>query len=195
MRTAEVARKTTETDILVRLNVDGSGIYNIETGSGFLDHMLELFTRHGRFDIDIACKGDIFVDDHHTVEDVAIVLGAAFNEALGDKHGIRRYGDCTLPMDETLVIAAVDISGRSTLGYALEIPTEKIGIFDTELVKEFMTAFCRSLGATIHVKSLAGENSHHIVEAAFKALARALSQALAIELKYANEVPSTKGLI
>ncbi len=195
MRTSEITRKTTETEIVIRLNIDGSGKYNIETGSGFLDHMLELFTRHGRFDIDIACKGDVFVDDHHTVEDVAIVLGTVFKEALGEKQGIRRYGDSTLPMDEALVIAAVDISGRSTLGYALDIPTEKIGIFDTELVKEFMLAFSRSLGATIHLRSLAGENSHHIVEGAFKALARALSQAMAIELKYANEIPSTKGLL
>ncbi len=195
MRTAEIVRKTNETDIKLTLNIDGSGKYDINTTCGFLKHMLELFARHGRFDITLSCIGDDYVDYHHTVEDIAIVLGKAFSEALAQKKGIVRYGDCTLPMDETLVLAAVDISGREYLGYALNIPTQKIGEFDTELVKEFMCAFSRNLKASVHVRSLAGENSHHIAEAAFKALARALAKAVEIDEKYKDEVPSTKGVL
>ena len=195
MRIANTARSTEETTISLKLNLDGSGIYEIDTGCGFLDHMLELFSRHGRFDLHLACKGEVQVDYHHTVEDIAIVLGRAFSEALADRAGIGRYGAVTLPMDEALILAAVDISGRPAVGYALEIPTEKVGDFDTELVQEFLFGFARSLGASIHVRQLAGQNSHHIIEGMFKALARAMKQAVAIDAKYANEIPSTKGTI
>ncbi len=195
MRISEINRKTSETNIELSLNLDGTGKYDIDTKCGFLDHMLELFARHGRFDLNIKCVGDVHVDDHHTVEDIAICLGKAFDEALADKKGIARYGNFTLPMDEALLLAAVDISGRAALGYALEIPSQKIGTFDTELVKEFMFALSRSLGASIHLRTLTGENSHHIVEGAFKALARALAQAVKIDEKYKDEIPSTKGII
>ena len=180
----------------------------MDTGCGFLNHMLELFSRHGRFDLTLACRGDVQVDYHHTVEDIAIVLGRAFSEALGDRAGINRYGTCTLPMDEALILAAVDISGRPAVGYALEVPTEKVGDFDvecasefwlgdfdTELVEEFLLGFARSLGCAVHVRRLAGTNSHHIIEGMFKALARALKEAVAIDEKYALEIPSTKGTI
>ena len=195
MREAKITRKTGETDIELSLNLDGSGTYQVETGVGFLDHMLELFARHGNFDLTVHCEGDLNVDDHHTAEDIAIVLGRAFDEALSDRRGIARYGSCILPMDEALILSAVDISGRAALGYALEIPTEKVGTFDTELVKEFMAAFSRSLGAAVHLRQLAGENSHHIIEGAFKSLARAMRQAVAIDESSAGRIPSTKGTI
>ena len=194
-RTASAARVTDETSIELSLSPAGTGMYDIATGCGFLNHMLELFARHGRFDLTLRCRGDVQVDYHHTVEDVAIVLGRAFSEALADRAGINRYGHIILPMDEALILAAVDIGGRAAVGYALDIPTEKVGDFDTELVKEFALAFSRSLGASIHLRSLAGENSHHIIEGAFKALARALRMAVAIDEKFASEIPSTKGTI
>ena len=193
MREAKLERKTNETDIIIRIDLDGSGLYDIDTGCGFLNHMLELFTRHGNFDIDLRCKGDTEVDDHHTVEDVGIVLGQAMLAALGDKRGINRYGSVTLPMDEALIVAAVDLSGRAALGYALEVPTVKIGNFDTELVREFMEAMSRNLGAAIHVRQLAGLNSHHIIEGAFKALARALREAVALDERNSGRLPTTKG--
>ena len=195
MREAKITRKTGETDISLSLNLDGSGKYDVSTGVGFLDHMLELFARHGNFDLSVQCTGDVYVDDHHTAEDVAIVLGRAFDEALGDRRGICRYGSFILPMDEALILSAVDISGRPALGYALEIPTEKVGSFDTELVKEFMAAFSRALGAAVHVRQLAGENSHHIIEGAFKSLARSMRQAVALDTQNADRIPSTKGTI
>ena len=195
MRIVTLERKTAETDIQLTLNLDGIGSYEIDTGCGFLNHMLELFTRHGRFGLKLVCRGDTHVDDHHTVEDIAIVLGRAFSEALGDRAGIRRYGSCILPMDEALILAAVDISGRAAVGDALAIPTEKVGTFDTELVHEFLLGFTRSLGCAVHVRQLAGENSHHIIEGAFKALARALAEAVSIDAAHADEIPSTKGTI
>ncbi len=195
MRESAITRKTGETDIELRLRLDGSGSYQISTGVGFLDHMLELFARHGNFDLELKCVGDVHVDGHHTAEDVAIVLGRAFDEALGDRRGISRYGSAILPMDEALILAAVDISGRGTLGYALEIPSPRVGDFDTELTKEFMAALARSLGAAVHLRQLAGENSHHIIEGAFKALARALRQAVAVDAENADRIPSTKGTI
>ena len=195
MRKAEIKRKTAETDIELRLDLDGSGKYQVSTGVGFLDHMLELFARHGNFDLELKCTGDLHVDGHHTAEDVAIALGRAFGEALGERRGINRYGSCILPMDEALILAAVDISGRGVLGYALEIPSPRVGDFDTELTKEFMAAFARSLGAAVHLRQLAGENSHHIIEGAFKALARAMRQAVAVDAENAERIPSTKGTI
>jgi len=195
MREAQITRNTKETQITLTLNLDGSGTYSIDTGCGFLDHMLELFAAHGSFDLTVTCKGDTKVDYHHTVEDVSIVLGKAFDQALGDRAGITRYGSMILPMDEALILAAVDISGRAALGYALEIPAQKVGDFDTDLVKEFMTPFSRALGAAVHVKQFAGENSHHIIEGAFKALARALKAAVAIDQRMNGRIPSTKGLI
>ena len=195
MRTAQIARNTNETKILLSINLDGRGEYDNKTGVGFLDHMLDLFARHGRFDLRVKCEGDTWVDDHHTVEDVGIALGTAMREALGDMKGIVRYGSMILPMDESLVLCAVDISGRSTLGWKMEIPSQKVGTFDTELVKEFWLAFSRALGATIHFQQLAGENSHHIIEAMFKGAGRALSQAAAIDLRFADEIPSTKGIL
>ncbi|MEF9969350.1 MAG: imidazoleglycerol-phosphate dehydratase HisB [Ruthenibacterium sp.] len=195
IRTATAARATDETSISLTLNLDGSGIYDIDTGCGFLNHMLELFTRHGRFDLTLSCRGDVQVDYHHTAEDVAIVLGRAFGEALGDRAGIGRYGEATVPMDEALILAAVDICGRASVGYALQIPTEKVGDFDTELVSEFLYGFARALGASVHVHQFAGSNSHHIVEGCFKALARAMRQAVAIDAAFALEIPSTKGTI
>jgi len=195
MRTAEIIRKTAETDIQLSLNLDGSGAGTIDTGCGFLDHMLTLFARHGRFDLNIKCKGDIYVDDHHTVEDIGICLGSAFNEALGDKKGINRYGNQILPMDESLILTAVDISGRAYLGYDLQIPTEKVGTFDTELVKEFWLGFTRKAECTLHIKQLAGENSHHIIEGAFKSAARSLRMAVSLDAQFADEIPSTKGVL
>lgn len=195
MRIAEIKRDTTETKIFLRLNIDGSGKSSISTGCGFLDHMLNLFARHGRFDLDITCDGDTEVDYHHTAEDVAICLGEAFAQAIGKKKGIKRYGDIILPMDESLILCAVDISGRGMLCYGLEIPTEKVGDFDTELVKEFYIAFARKADITLHIKSLAGENSHHIIEGSFKALGRCLSSACAVDEKYKDEIPSTKGVL
>lgn len=195
MRSAKIDRKTAETDIILSLSLDGSGEYQVDTGVGFLDHMLALFARHGGFDLKVRCTGDVHVDAHHTAEDIAIVLGRAFDEALGDRRGINRYGSAILPMDEALILTAVDISGRACLGYALAIPAEKIGGFDTELVEEFMAAFCRALGASVHLRQLAGTNSHHIVEGAFKGLARALKEAVTIDKKNAGKIPSTKGTI
>ncbi len=195
MRTSDISRVTGETDIRLSLDLDGSGTSEIDTGVGFLDHMLTLFARHARFDLYVKAKGDVYVDDHHTVEDVGIVLGQAFAEAVGDKKGIVRFGDCALPMDEALILCAVDISGRDYLGYSLEIPTEKVGTFDTELAEEFWLSFARNARITLHLKQLAGSNSHHIIEGAFKAAARALRQAVSIDSAYANEVPSTKGLL
>ena len=195
MRTAQIKRKTAETDICLSLNLDGSGVSNIQTGCGFLNHMLTLFAKHGRFDLDVTCHGDIDVDDHHTVEDIGIALGDAFAQALGEKRGIIRYGDIMLPMDEALILCAVDISGRSCLCYDLQIPTEKVGTFDTELTEEFYQGFTRRAGLTLHIRQLAGTNSHHIIEGSFKAVARVLRAAVAIDAAYANEIPSTKGVL
>lgn len=195
MRRAEIKRKTNETDICLSLNLDGNGQGKIETGCGFLDHMLTLFSRHARFDLDVGCVGDTNVDYHHTVEDIAIVLGKAFNEALGDKKGICRYGDIILPMDEALILCAVDISGRGESYYDLKIPAYRVGDFDTELTEEFLRAFARDAGITLHVKQLAGSNSHHIIEGAFKALARALNKAVAVNPCFKDEIPSTKGVL
>lgn len=195
MRTAEIRRQTAETDIVLTLDLDGSGRSEVDTGVGFLDHMLTLFARHGRMDLSVNVRGDNYVDDHHTVEDTGIALGQAFAEALGDKRGIYRYGSCTLPMDEALIMTAVDLSGRAHLSYGLEIPTEKVGSFDTELTEEFWLGFIRNAGATLHIRQLAGTNSHHIIEGAFKSAARSLRQAVAIEKEYADEIPSTKGLL
>ena len=195
MRTSTIIRRTAETDIRLELNLDGSGKSEIDTGCGFLNHMLTLFARHGRFDLTVKCVGDIDVDDHHTVEDIGICLGMAFAEALGDMGGIVRYGHTILPMDEALILTAVDISGRCHLGYALDIPTQKIGTFDTELVKEFWLAFVRRANCTLHIRKLAGENSHHIVEGMFKAAARTFRAACAIDESLNGEIPSTKGVL
>jgi imidazoleglycerol-phosphate dehydratase len=195
MRTYEITRTTAETDISLSLNLDGTGKSAIDTGCGFLNHMLTLFASHGRFDLNVTCKGDIDVDDHHTVEDIGICLGEAFRQSLGDKKGIFRYGQMILPMDEALIMTAVDISGRSYLGYGLEIPTEKVGTFDTELVKEFFLGFTRKAELTLHIRQLAGTNSHHIIEGCFKSVARALRQAAAIDETRKDEIPSTKGVL
>ena len=193
MRTFEISRKTAETDIILSLNLDGTGKSSIDTGCGFLNHMLTLFAAHGKFDLRVKCVGDTDVDDHHSVEDIGICLGQAFQNALGDKRGITRYGSFLLPMDEALILSAVDISGRSCLCYDLEIPTEKIGTFDTELVEEFFLAFTRCCPMSLHLKQLAGKNSHHIVEGTFKSVARALKAAVALD--GSNEIPSTKGVL
>ena len=195
MRTAELARKTAETDIRLTLDLDGSGRSEIDSGCGFLDHMLTLFARHGRFDLTLQCDGDTNVDYHHTTEDIGIVLGQAFAQALGDKRGIRRYGSMLLPMDDALILCGVDLSGRESHGYELDIPTEKVGDFDTELTKEFFYGFVRSAAATLHLRQLAGENSHHIIEGAFKAFGRAMKEAVAIDEAYRDEIPSTKGML
>lgn len=195
MRNATIQRTTTETDISLSLELDGTGRYDIQTGCGFLDHMLQLFARHGRFDLTIRCKGDTWVDYHHTVEDVGICLGQAFRQALGEMRGIARYGNFLLPMDESLVLCAVDLSGRAALGWGMELPAAKVGDFDTELCKEFWLAFVRSCPCSLHAKQLAGENTHHLIEAAFKGLARALAQAVAIQPGQEGEIPSTKGLL
>ena len=195
MRTASITRNTAETQISLRLSLDGRGVQEIDTGVGFLDHMLTIFAAHGHFDLAVTCKGDTNVDDHHSVEDVGIALGQALRQALGDKRGVRRYGSMLLPMDEALVLCAVDLSGRSCLRYGLEIPTEKVGTFDTELVEEFFLALCREAGLTLHLKQLDGTNSHHIIEAAFKAFGRALHDAASIDPAAADAVPSTKGVL
>ena len=195
MRVAQIQRKTAETDISLKLVLDGSGVSDIATGCGFLDHMLTLFAKHGRFDLTLRCQGDTWVDDHHTVEDVGIALGQAFTQALGDKRGIYRYGDTTLAMDESLILTAVDISGRACLGYALNIPTQKVGTFDTELTEEFFLGFVRNSLMTLHIRQLAGTNSHHIIEGTFKSVARSLRKAVAIDTAFANDVPSTKGVL
>ena len=195
MRTSEIIRRTAETDIRLFLNLDGTGKADIDSGCGFMNHMLTLFARHGRFDLTVKCVGDTDVDDHHTVEDIGICLGMAFAEALADMAGIFRYGSVTLPMDEALILCAVDVSGRSHLGYGLDIPTQKIGTFDTELVQEFWLGFVRKAGVTLHFQQLAGENSHHIVEGAFKAVARSFRAACAIDTSLNGEIPSTKGVL
>ena len=195
MRMANISRRTAETDITLKLNLDGTGACDIDTGVGFLDHMLTLFAAHGRFDLTVKCEGDTEVDDHHTVEDVGICLGQAFATALGDKRGICRYGDKILPMDEALILTAADLSGRAYLGYALEIPTEKVGTFDTELVKEFFLAFVRCAAVTLHIRQMAGENSHHIIEGTFKSVARTLRAAVAVDEKCRDAIPSTKGVL
>ncbi len=195
MRKSEIKRKTGETDIVLTIDLDGAGKSDVCTGCGFLDHMLELFSRHGRFDLSVSCTGDTNVDYHHTVEDVGICLGKAFSEALGDRRGITRYASIAMPMDEALTLAAADISGRGVLGYALEIPTEKVGDFDCELACEFFSAFVREGGITLHLRSLAGENSHHIIESAFKGAAVALRHAVRIDSEHADDLPSTKGVL
>lgn len=195
MREVQIVRKTNETNIRLNLNLDGTGESNINSGVGFLDHMLTLFARHGRFDLHLSCDGDTYVDDHHTVEDIGIALGQAFTQALGDKRGIIRYGSFILPMDETLILCAVDISGRSYLNFDLHIPTQKVGTFDTELAEEFFLGFVRNANLTLHIKQLEGKNSHHIIEGAFKAFGRTMKQAVAIDDQFKNEIPSTKGVL
>lgn len=195
MRFSEIKRKTAETDIALSLDLDGSGKSEIDTGCGFLNHMLTLFAKHGRFDLNVKCVGDIDVDYHHTVEDIGIVLGQAFNESLGDKKGIIRYGSMLLPMDETLILSAVDLSGRACLRYDVNIPTAKVGDFDTELVKEFWLGFVRTNPCALHIKMLDGENSHHIIEGMFKSVSRSLKDAVKIDKDFADEIPSTKGVL
>lgn len=195
MRTANITRDTAETKINISLTLDGAGKYDCKTGCGFLDHMLELLTRHGRFDLSVRCEGDTHIDYHHTAEDIGIALGQAFTACLGDKRGIVRYGSFLLPMDEALVLVALDISGRSHLEWALSIPTEKVGDFDTELVREFMLGLTRTMGLTLHLRQISGENSHHIIEAAFKGLGRALAMAVAVDARFPTEIPSTKGIL
>lgn len=193
MRTSTICRQTAETNIELQLNLDGTGVSSIDTGCGFMDHMLTLFAAHGGYDLTVKCKGDIQVDDHHTVEDIGICLGLAFAEAIGDKRGIVRYGEKTLPMDESLIFSAVDISGRSYLAYNLAIPTAKVGSFDTELCEEFWLAFVRKAEMTLHIRQLAGTNSHHIIEGCFKSVARSLAMATA--LGNTDQIPSTKGVL
>lgn len=195
MRVSEITRKTGETDIYVKLNLDGTGVSEIASGCGFLDHMLTLFSKHAGYDLTVTCKGDVEVDYHHTTEDIGIALGKAFFDALGDKKGITRYGDILLPMDETLIRSAVDISGRDYLAMHLELPTWKVGNFDTELCEEFWLAFVREAKITLHVTQLAGRNAHHIIEGVFKAVARTLGKATAIDARRADEIPSTKGVL
>ncbi len=195
MRHSEITRTTKETAITLSLNLDGSGKSEIATGCGFLDHMLILFASHGRFDLAVKCEGDYHVDFHHTTEDVGICLGLAFAEALGEKRGITRYGNMILPMDEALILTAIDFSGRAYLGWEMDIPTQKVGDFDTELAQEFWLGFTRNALCTLHFRQLAGTNSHHIIEGAFKSAARAIAQAVRINPEYAAEIPSTKGVI
>ena len=195
MRIAEITRKTAETDIRLVLNLDGTGESEIDTGCGFLDHMLILLAKHGRMDLSVVCRGDTQVDDHHTVEDIGIALGQAFKAAVGDKRGINRYGSQILPMDEALILTAVDLSGRGYLGYELQIPSQKVGNFDTELVEEFWLGFIRNAECTLHIRQLAGSNSHHIIEGAFKSAGRSLRAAVAIDPDCAGEIPSTKGVL
>ena len=195
MRTATINRETAETKIKLSIDLDGAGTAQIDSGCGFLDHMLTLFAKHGRFDITLSCEGDTYVDDHHTVEDIGISLGKAFKEALGDKRGVCRYGNMILPMDEALIMSAVDLSGRGLLNFGLTIPTEKVGTFDTELVEEFWLGFVRNAELTLHIKQLDGTNSHHIIEGAFKSVARSLKAAVQIDSDFANEIPSTKGVL
>ena len=195
MREARINRKTAETDISLKLNLDGSGRSSIDTGCGFLNHMLTLFAKHSRFDLDLSCKGDVEVDYHHTVEDIGMCLGKAFSEAIGDKKGIVRYGNMLLPMDEALILTAVDLSGRGLLAYSVDIPTEKVGDFDCELCEEFWLAFVRCASCTLHIKMLAGTNSHHIIEGCFKSAARSLKKAAATDTDFPDEIPSTKGVL
>ncbi len=195
MRKSEISRKTNETDISLSLCLDGTGKSEIDTGIGFLDHMLDLFAKHGRMDLSVKCKGDTFVDFHHSAEDIGIVLGQAFKEAVGDKKGIKRYGNMLLPMDESLILASLDISGRAFLKYDLMIPTQKVGEMDTELIEEFFISFVRNADITLHIKQLDGTNSHHIIEGTFKAVARAIREAVSIDEKAKDEIPSSKGLL
>lgn len=195
MRTSTINRKTAETDITLTLNLDGSGNSEINSGCGFLDHMLTLFAKHGRFDLALNCNGDTQVDDHHTVEDIGISLGLAFKEALADKKGVKRYGYMILPMDESLILSAIDFSGRGYLNYDLNILTDKVGSFDTELVEEFWLGFIRNAECTLHIKQLDGSNSHHIIEGAFKSVARSMRQAVEIDEKFADDIMSTKGVL
>lgn len=195
MRTATIKRKTAETDIELKLNLDGNGTSNINSGCGFLDHMLTLFAKHGRFDLELTCNGDTEVDDHHTVEDIGISLGLAFKEALADKKGVNRYGYMILPMDESLILTAIDFSGRSYLNYDLNILTDKVGNFDTELVEEFWLGFVRNCECTLHIKQLDGSNSHHIIEGAFKSAARSMRTAVEIDAKFSDDIMSTKGVL
>ena len=195
MRTASINRDTMETQIRLSLELDGTGKAELDTGCGFLNHMLTLFARHGDFDLSVCCRGDTDVDDHHSVEDIGICLGQAFTQALGDKRGITRYGQFLLPMDETLVLCACDLSGRDYLGWAVELPASKVGTFDTELAKEFWLAFVRNCPASIHIRQMAGENTNHILEAVFKGMGRALKQAVSMDAKHLNDIPSTKGTL
>ena len=195
MRVAEISRKTAETDVYVKINLDGTGVNEISTGIGFLDHMLVLFSKHGRFDLTVKCNGDLEVDGHHTTEDIGIALGQAFKEALGDKRGIKRYGSTILPMDEALILTAVDISGRPYLRYRMQIPAPMVGDFDTELLREFVIAFAFNAGITLHVRRLDGVNSHHIIEGTFKSLGRTMRKAVSIDEDAKDEIPSTKGVL
>ena len=195
MRSAEIKRTTAETDIVLKLNLDGKGKSKIDSGCAFLDHMLTLFAKHGSFDLMLKCKGDIEVDYHHTTEDIGICLGQAFNKALGDKKGIIRYGNMILPMDEALILSAVDLSGRSFFVKELNIPAVKVGDFDTELCEEFFQAFARTAECTLHIRQLSGSNSHHIIEGAFKSVARSLKSAVAIDKNAKDQIPSTKGVL
>lgn len=195
MRQAEIIRRTGETDVRIELELDGNGTCEIHTGVGFLDHMLELFARHGRFNLLVSCKGDTRVDDHHSVEDIGIALGQAFDQALGERKGIVRYGQMILPMDESLILTAADLSGRGLLVYDLHIPTEKVGTFDTELTEEFFRALAHNARCTLHIRQLAGSNSHHIIEGAFKSTARSLRAAVRVDPECAGEIPSTKGVL
>lgn len=195
MRNALIDRKTAETDINLSLELDGMGKSSIDTGCGFLDHMLTLFASHGRFDLEVSCKGDTYVDYHHSVEDIGIALGTAFKEALGDKKGIHRYGDTVLPMDESLILTAVDFSGRSFLGYDMDPLTEKVGDFDTELAEEFWMGFVRQAECAVHIRRLSGKNTHHILEGSFKSMGRSLRMAVAIDPEFKDEIPSTKGVL
>ena len=195
MRTADIKRTTSETDITLSLNLDGTGQSDVDSGCGFLNHMLTLLAKHGRFDLMVKCNGDTDVDDHHSAEDIGIVLGKAFAQALGDKRGIVRYGSMMLPMDEALILSALDFSGRGMLVYEADIPTEKVGTFDCQLTEEFWIAFARNAGCTLHIRQLAGKNSHHIIEGMFKSVGRSLRQAVAIDPAFADEIPSTKGVL
>ena len=195
MRSVEIKRTTKETDISLKLELDGSGKSVIDSGVGFMDHMLTLFAKHGRFDLELSCRGDIGVDDHHSVEDIGICLGEAMLKALGDKKGIRRYGDCILPMDEALILSAVDISGRPLLSYDAKIRAKKVGTFDTELAEEFWAAFARAAKLTLHIRQISGRNSHHIIEGQFKSVARSMRQAVSLDPELAGEIPSTKGML
>ena len=195
MRTSTIKRNTEETKIELTLNLDGKGESKIDTGCGFFDHMLTLFSKHSKINLDVTCKGDVNVDYHHTVEDIGIVLGKALLEALGDKKGINRYADTILPMDESLILTAIDISGRSYLGFDVTFPSEKIGDFDTELVEEFFMALTRCAEITLHIKKMAGENSHHIAEGIFKSFARSLREAVALDENFKDQLPSTKGVL
>ncbi len=195
MRSAQIDRTTAETKISLSLNLDGKGTSTVDTGCGFMDHMLTLFAKHGGFDLTVSCEGDLYVDSHHTVEDIGICLGLAFTKALGDKKGICRYGNMILPMDEALILSAVDLSGRGHLEYGLTLPAEQLGNFDTELTEEFWIAFVRNSACTLHIQQLAGRNTHHIIEGCFKSVARSLRAAVAIDKDFADQIPSTKGVL